>query len=138
MKPPPPNALVNKIVALTLVLLLFSGTLGLSAVWMRQEIFATANRNRVVESQLADVGRKLDEVRAQVATAESVGSLLEQNGAMRLALAAPRELQVARIARDPLIELGRKRAAEAIFANADAAANSGQFAFTVVPASYRR
>lgn len=138
MKPPPPNALVNKIVALTLVLLMFSGTLGLAAVWVRQEIFATANRNRVIEGQLADVGRKLDEVRAQVATAESVQTLLEKNDSMRLALVAPRELQVARIGRDPLIELGRKRAAEAIFANAEAAANSNQFAFTVVPASYRR
>lgn len=138
MKPPPPNALVNKLVALTLVLLFFSGTLGLGAVWMRQEIFATANRNRVVEGQLADVGRKLDEIRAQVATAESIGVLLEKNESMQLALIAPRELQVARVSRDPLIELGRKRAAEAIFSSPEAAANANRFAFTVVPASYRR
>lgn len=138
MKPPPPNALVNKLVALSLVLLMFAGTLGLGAVWVRQEIFATANRSRVIEAQLGDVERKLDEVRAQVATAESVATLLRQNDAMRLALVSPRELQVVRIDRDPTVELSRKRAAEAIFGSAAAAANSSQFAFTLVPASYTR
>ncbi len=138
MKPPPPNALVNKVVALTLVLLMFSGTLGLGAVWMRQEIFATAKRSRVVESQLADVERKLDEVRAQVAAAESVPSLLEQNNAQRLGLVTPRELQVARVSRDPIIELSRKRSAEAVFGAFDEPGRAGQLAFTVVPASLRR
>jgi C4-dicarboxylate-specific signal transduction histidine kinase len=136
MKPPPPNALVNKLVALTLVLLMFAGTLGLGAVWVRQEIFATANRSRVIEGQLADVERKLDEVRAQVATAESVATLLHQNDAMRLALVSPREIQVARVAQDPVIELSRKRTAEAMFGRATGADAFPQF--RIVAASYTR
>lgn len=138
MKPPPSHALVNKLVALTLLILMFSGTLGLAAVWMRQEMFATANRNRVLEGQIADVQRKLDEVRAQAATAESVPALHEKNVAMRLGLVAPKEIQVARVDRDPVLELNRKRAVEAIFANRTAAEKAGEFAFTIVPASYRR
>lgn len=138
MKPPPPNALVNKFVVLLLALLMFSGTLGLGAVWVRQEIFATANRNRLLQGRLADASRKLDEVRAQVATAESVAVLLERNDAMRLALTSPRELQVVRVNQDPTLELSRKRAAEAIFGNTEAAATGNLFAFRVTPASLRR
>lgn len=138
MKPPPSNALVNKSVALLLALLMFSGTLGLGAVWVRQEIFATANRNRVLQGRLADAHRKLDEVRAQVATAESVAALLDRNDALRLALSSPRELQVVRVNQDPALELSRKRSAEAILGGAEAAAGANLFAFRVVPASYRR
>lgn len=136
MKPPPPNALVNKVVVLTLTLLLCSGTLGLGAVWVRQEIFSTANRSRVLEGQLADVTRKLDEVRAQVATAESVAALLERNRNLGLALAAPREPQVVRVDRDPVVELSRKRAAEALFGRPTD--GQGQLAFRVLPASFPR
>lgn len=143
MKPPPPKATAHKFVVLTLALLVFSGTLGLGAVWMRQEIFATANQNRVIESQLADVTRKLDEVRAQIATAESVHRLLEKNQGMRLALATPQERQVVRVEIDPSIELARKRNAEALMFATAAAENLGGNAandFTVrfERASYRR
>ncbi len=137
MKPPPPNALVNKTVALSLFLLMFAGTLGLGAVWVRQEIFATANRTRVLQSQIADVTRKLDEVRAQVATAESVASLLDRSQSLGLALATPRELQVVRVEQDPTIELTRKRNAEALL-TASLNQNPEAFAFRVVPASYPR
>lgn len=137
MKPPPPNALVNKTVALSLFLLMFAGTLGLGAVWVRQEIFATANRTRVLQSQIADVTRKLDEVRAQVATAESVASLLDRSQSLGLALATPRELQVVRVEQDPTIELTRKRNAEALL-TASLNQNPEAFAFRIVPASYPR
>ncbi len=137
MKPPPPNALVNKAVALTLFLLLFAGTLGLGAVWVRQEIFATANRSRVLQADIADVTRKLDEVRALIATAESVASLLDRNQSLGLALATPRELQVVRVEQDPTLELTRKRNAEALL-TASLNQNPDAFAFRIVPASYPR
>ncbi|MBI2510984.1 MAG: hypothetical protein HYV96_03340 [Opitutae bacterium] len=138
MKPPPPNALVNKLVLLSLALLMFAGTLGLGAVWVRQEIFATANRIRVLEGEVADVTRKLDEVGAQIATAESVASLLQANDALRLGLATAKEVQVVRVERDPVLELSRKAAAEAIFRSNEAARNANAFAFRVVAASYPR
>ena len=109
MRPPPPNALVNKIVALTLCLLVFSGTLGLGAVWVRQEIFSAANRSNVLESKIADVERRLDEVDAAVAIAKNPATLLRCNVTMRLGLVAPRELQVQRVSGSPELKLDFKR-----------------------------
>jgi hypothetical protein len=109
MRPPPPNALVNKIVALTLCLLVFSGTLGLGAVWVRQEIFSSANRSSVLKGQIADVERRLDEVVAGVAIAENPATLIRCNETMRLGLVSPREIQVQRIAGSPELQLAAKR-----------------------------
>ena len=109
MRPPPPNTYVNKFIALTLCLLVCAGTLGLGAVYVRQEIFATANRSRAVERQVADLARRLDEVNAQIATALNPAELLRQNEAMRLGLTAPRELQVVRIEESPQLRLATKR-----------------------------
>src|SRR4051812_5413349 len=66
MKPPPAHGLVNQLIALTLLLLAFSGSLGLGAVWVRQEISQTANRSRSLEVKVANVERRLDEVNADV------------------------------------------------------------------------
>ncbi|MBI2518525.1 MAG: hypothetical protein HYV95_16745 [Opitutae bacterium] len=135
MRPPPPNALVNKIVALTLCLLVFSGTLGLGAVWVRQEIYSTANRSRTVQLQIADVERHLDEVNAEVAAALNPASLLRQNEAMRLGLVAPREVQVVRVDESPELRLAAKRNREAFSL---AAAAEAPVNFRVVSASYTR
>ena len=71
MKPPPATAHVNRLIALSLLLLLFSGSLGLGAVWVRQEISQTANRSRALVVQLADVERRLDDVNGKIAAAAS-------------------------------------------------------------------
>lgn len=134
MRPPPPNALVNKIVALTLCLLVFSGTLGLGAVWVRQEIYSTANRSRSVELQLADVERHLDEVNAEVAAALNPSALLRQNEAMRLGLVAPREVQVVRVDESPELRLAAKRNREAFALTA----GESPLTFRVATASYTR
>ncbi|MDB6115426.1 MAG: hypothetical protein JWQ62_2371, partial [Lacunisphaera sp.] len=97
MKPPPAHGLVNQLIALTLTLLVFSGSLGLGAVWARQEISQTANRSRSLEVKVADVERRLDEVNAEVAVAVNPDVLLQQNQAMHLGLASPRETQVRRV-----------------------------------------
>ena len=109
MKPPPPHALVSKLIALTLALLVFAGTLGLGAVWVRQEIFSTANRSRGLEVKLADIERRLDEVNAEVATALNPDALLRRNEGMRLGLAMPLEAQVARVAASPEALLRTRR-----------------------------
>lgn len=134
MRPPPPNTLVNKIVALTLCLLVFSGTLGLGAVWVRQEIYSTANRSRAVELRIADVERHLDEVGAEVAAALHPAALLRQNEAMRLGLVAPREVQVVRVDESPELRLAAKRNREAFSLTAGEAPVN----FRVVAASYTR
>lgn len=133
MKPPPAHALVNKLLALTLLLLVFAGTLGLGAVWVRQEIFQTANRSRVLQNRIADIERRLDEVNADVATALNPDALMRQNEVMRLGLIAPREQQVERVALSAELRLASKRSRE-IFAVETVASVS----FQVVAASYQR
>lgn len=109
MKPPPAHTLVNRIILLTLGLLVFAGSLGLAAVWMRQEISQAANQSRALHVKLEDIERRLDEVNAQVAAAVNPDTLLRQNQAMRLALAAPREVQVVRVGESAELRLAAKR-----------------------------
>jgi hypothetical protein len=142
MRPPPAHSLVNRLIALTLLLLVFAGSLGLGAVWFRQEISQNANRSRALENKLADVERRLDEVNAQVAAAVNPDTLLRQNGGMRLGLAAPREIQVVRVAGSAELRLASKRNAEVFSAEgfrvaAASASARKDFSFRVVTASLR-
>jgi hypothetical protein len=109
MKPPPARAFVSQLMALTLLLLVFSGSLGLGAVWVRQEISGTANRSHAVENKIADVERRLDEVNAQVATALNVSALLQQNQTMLLGLTVPHEMQIVRVDESAEVRLAAKR-----------------------------
>ena len=135
MKPPPTPGLVNRVIALTLLLLTFTGTLGLGAVWMRQGISSTANSNRALEDRITQVERRLDEVNAEVAAAVNPDALLRQNTFMRLALVAPREIQVVRPEGSPELRLAAKRNQE-IFRLGATSADSAS-AFRVVTASLR-
>ncbi|HEY4300462.1 MAG TPA: hypothetical protein VGM73_06290 [Candidatus Didemnitutus sp.] len=135
MKPPPANAIVNQLVAHTLGLLVFGGSLGLGAVWMRQEIFSAANRNRTLEVKIADAERRLDEIDAEVATAMNPDSLLTRNSGLRLALGAPREPQVIRVNESPELRLAAKLNRE-IFTIGRPDAGSETVSFQVVPAAY--
>lgn len=109
MKPPPTRTLVNRIILLTLCGLMLTGSLGLGAVWMRQEISQVANHSRVLENKIGDIERRLDEVNAQVAAAVNPDTLLRRNQAMRLTLAAPREAQVVRVGESVELRLAAKR-----------------------------
>lgn len=135
MQSPSPHALANKLVALTLTLLIFAGTLGLGAVWVRQEIFQAADRSRALEVRLADVKRRIDEVNAEVAAALNPDALIRRNETMRLGLAMPREVQVERVATAPEIALVAKRNRE-IFGLANASL-SGEPGFRLITASLR-
>jgi len=132
MKPPPAHGLINRVIALTLLLLVFSGSLGLGAVWARQGISSAANRNRALEAKLADVERRLDEVNAAVATAVTPRALKDQNEAMRLGLATPLETQVVRVAVSPELLLARKLNSEVF---RQASAPGGAPVFRVLTAS---
>ena len=135
MKPPPAHAHVNRLIALTLLLLVFSGSLGLGAVWVRQEISQTANRSRALVAKINDVERRLDEVSAEIAAAVNPDSLLRQNEAMRLSLATPLEPQVVRVAESPELRLAAKRNRE-IF-NLASSPSGDQPSFRVVTAALR-
>lgn len=107
MKPPPSSALVNRVILLTLALLMFTGSLGLGAVWMRQGISQAANDSRALVVQIEDIERRLDSVNAEIATAARPKALQDQNQAMRLGLATPRETQVVRVGESPELRLLR-------------------------------
>jgi len=136
MRPPPTHDLVNKLILLTLGLLVFAGTLGLGAVYVRQEIFAAANRSHVTEQRLAEVNRRLNEVNAAVAAALNPEALLAQNERMHLGLTVPRELQVVRIDESPELRLVAKHNRE-IFSNGREGDAAG-VSFRIVQASYTR
>ena len=128
-----PAALVNRVFLLTLALLVFAGSLGLAAVWMRQEIFRTAARNRALEVRLADVERQLAGVDAEVAAVLNPAVLARQNEAMRLGLGVPREEQVARVTESPVLRLAAKRNRE-ILTVAPAAGSTQTFRFQLAAA----
>lgn len=134
MKPPPAPGLVNRLIALTLLLLVFTGTLGLGAVWMRQEISQTANHSRTLEDRLTVVERRLDEVNAEVAAAVNPDALLRQNKFMSLTLVAPREIQVVRVDGSAELRLAAKRNREVFNLASTDTSNS---TFRVVTASLR-
>lgn len=136
MKPPPTHTCVNQLIALTLLLLVFSGTLGLGAVWVRQGISGTANRSHALETKIADVERRLDEVNAEVAAALNPETLLHQNDVMRLGLVSPREIQVQRVSESPELRLLSKGNRE-IFNLASAGSANDPFSFRIVNASLR-
>lgn len=135
MKPPPATAHVNRLIALSLALLLFSGSLGLGAVWVRQEISQTANRSRVLVVKLADVERRLDQINADIAAAASPGALLQQNEIMRLGLATPRESNVVRVEGSPELFLLTQRNRDNFSRAAAEAGGSNLPAFRIVVAS---
>ncbi|HTL66568.1 MAG TPA: hypothetical protein VL200_02800 [Lacunisphaera sp.] len=138
MKPPPAHAFVNRLIGLTLVLLIFSGSLGLGAVWMRQEISQAANRGRLLEGKMADVERRLDEVNAQVAAAVNPDALLRQNQAMQLGLLSPREIQVVRVGESPELRLAAKRNREVFnVATASISDEANPLAFHVLTTALR-
>ena len=136
MKPPPANANINRLIVLSLLLLVFSGTLGLGAVWVHQEISAIANRSRALEAQIADVERGLDEINVLVAEAVNPDALLRQNEVMRLGLVSPQEAQVRRVDGSPELRLATKRNRE-IFNLATAAVGDHAPEFRIVTASLR-
>jgi hypothetical protein len=136
MRPPPANATINRLIALSLLLLVFSGTLGLGAVWVRQEISAIANRSRALEARIAGTERGLDEVNALVAAAVNPDALLRQNEVMRLGLVSPQEAQIRRVDGSPELRLAAKRNRE-IFNLASAPAGDHAPEFRLVTAALR-
>ncbi len=107
--PPPAHTFVAKVVLLSLSLFVFSGSLSLGVVWMRQEIFSTKRRNCELEVQIKKARNQLNEVRSEVSTAISPSTLLKQNTDMKLGLVLPKEIQVQRIAESPELVLIQKR-----------------------------
>lgn len=95
----------------TLMMICFSGSLGLGTVWLRHEISLAANRNRQLEAQLTEVERRVDANTAAIAAEQSPDTLVRRNAEWRLGLVPPREAQVVRVADDVERRLAAKNRA---------------------------
>jgi len=85
------RAFVDQFMVYTLVAICGCSTIGLGTVWMRHQISLAANANKVLESQIADVERHIEETDAAVAAEQDPSVLNRRN--------------VHRIAEDPVMRL---------------------------------
>ncbi|HUL54260.1 MAG TPA: hypothetical protein VLT83_12700 [Opitutaceae bacterium] len=109
------NAFINQLLVYTLVMLVFTGSIGFGTVWMRHEISLAANRNKNLQAHLAEVQRHLDQLTAEIAAAQNPDTLIRLNSEMRLGLVAPRQEQSEHVAVDAEQRLAEKRSGAALF-----------------------
>ena len=109
MKTSTANAFINQLLVYTLVMLVFTGSIGFGTVWLRHEISLAANRNKVLQADLAEVQRQIDQFTAEIAAAKNPDTLIRLNSEMRLGLVPPREEQSEHVAVDVGQRLAAKR-----------------------------
>ena len=102
-------AFINQLLVYTLVMLVFTGSIGFGTVWLRHEISLAANRNKLLQADLAEVQRQLDQFTAEIAAAKNPDTLIRLNSEMRLGLVPPREEQSEHVAVDVGQRLAAKR-----------------------------
>ena len=115
MKKSGTHAFVNQLLIGTLAMIVFSGSIGLGAVWLRHQISTTAQSTRQLENALAEVERRIAETTALIAAEQSPEALVEKNLAMGIGLVPRREAQVVWVAESPEERLAARRNLE-IFA----------------------
>jgi hypothetical protein len=125
MKSKPKNApvsVLNGLFLLTLVMLGYTGAIGFGTVWLRHQISVSANESKVLEQQIADLQRRLNETSAEIAYARSPEQLIRQNQLLGLNLVRPTEDQVVRAIGDVERRLAAKRF-DQLFSSTDPAAS---------------
>ncbi len=103
------HAFVNQLLVYTLVMICFTGSVGLSTVWLRHRISLTANAVRQIEASLTETERRFAETKALIAAEESMEALEQKNLAMHLGLVRTREAQMVRITESPEQRLAARR-----------------------------
>lgn len=103
------NAFINQVLVYTLVMLVFTGSIGFGTVWLRHEISLAADRNKKLEARMVEVQRQLEQLTAEVAAGQNPDTLIRLNSQMRLGLVPPQPDQSAYVAGDPEQWLAKKR-----------------------------
>jgi len=103
-------AFISPMLAYSLMAIGFTGSVGLGTVWTRRQISLLANDNKVLVAHIADFQRQCDEVKEEVAAAQSPAELERRNLQWNLGLVPP--AQVRRVTQDPEMLLARKRNGE--------------------------
>ena len=103
------NAFINQLLVYTMVMLVFTGSIGFGTVWLRHEISLAANRNNALQARFAEVQRHLDQLTAEIAAAQNPDTLIRLNSEMRLGLVPPRPEQSEHVTGDVELRLAAKR-----------------------------
>jgi len=103
------SGFINQVLAYTLVMLVFTGSIGFGTVWLRHEISLAANRNRALQAQIDEVQRRLDQLSAETAAAQTPDALIRLDESLRLGLDSPRQEQIEYVAGDVDRRLAAKR-----------------------------
>src|SRR5882757_5975856 len=103
------HAFVNQLLVYTLVMICFSGSVGLGTVWLRYQISVTANRNKQLETRIAEVERHLAETTTEIETEQGPAVLQRRNTEWHLGLVQTKEAQVSRVNEEVDIRLAAKR-----------------------------
>ena len=73
------QAFVNQLLVYTLVMICFSGSIGLGTVWLRHQISLTANNTKQLEQRIAESERHLAELNTQITAEQSIDVLARRN-----------------------------------------------------------
>jgi hypothetical protein len=102
MKTTDTHAFVNQFLIWLLVTISASGSVGLSMVWVRHQISATANANRKLEASIADVQRHIDETTTAIEGEKGSDVLRRRNTEWHLGLVQATDVQIVRVTDDDM------------------------------------
>lgn len=103
------HGFVNQLLVYSLVMIGFSGSIGLGTVWMRHQISMAANSTKLLTARIADVERHLAEATAAAESERDANVLLRRNAEWKLGLVPPRQAQIVHVSEDPVTHLAAKR-----------------------------
>ena len=109
MKKSDNQAFIYQLLVYTLVMICFSGSVGLGTVWLRHQISVSANQTKLFNSQLVEIERRLAEVTARIAIEQDISELQRKNQTFALGLVSPQEAQIVRITESPEERLAIRR-----------------------------
>jgi hypothetical protein len=112
MKKNSSQAFVNQLLVYTLVMICFSGSIGLGTVWLRHQISLTANNTKQLEQRIIESERHLAELNTQITAEQSIDVLARRNSEWKLGLVLPKEPQVVRVSENPERLLASRNNAE--------------------------
>lgn len=122
MKTSDRHAFINQLLVYTLVMICFSGSVGLGTVWLRHQISMAANQTKQLDRQITEIDRSLAEISARIASEQSINQLKHKNVAFSLGLMGPREAQIVRVTESPEERLAVQRNVEIFAGDASRAA----------------
>lgn len=119
------SAYINQLLVYSLVLLMYSGSIGFGTVWLRHEISLAANRNKTLQAHVDDVQRRLDQLTAEIASVQTPDALIRLDASLRLGLDTPRQEQIEHVSTDVMQWLAARR-------------NAGAYLAEIRPVDFRR